>query len=87
MRQLTKKLFQCLNNLGALTCGALVFMLLLALPWWKIIDWVAPYEVLGIPVSFVFAVFLMPIALLYLVSRYIWFVENIDRHTQELENE
>ena len=85
--QIFKKPFQLTKSLRATTLVFSAFMMFLALPWMWIIPVFRDAHFLGQPLPYFYAIILLPIllvALLVLVSR---ILEDIDRHTEEFENE
>lgn len=58
-----------------------------ALPWNRLIDTVWKSEFIGLPMGFLIAILILPIAGLFLLSAFVKRAEDIDRHDPALENE
>lgn len=85
--QIFKKLSKINKNLRATTLSFSIFMILATLPWMWNIPSIREMQFLGLPVSYFYTLILMPcvlIAVLILATR---IAEDIDRHTEEFENE
>ena len=76
-----------LKQRGLLTALAIAVLIAISLPWHNVIGHFFLLTIIGIPVSFAAAILLIPLVILLIVSSFIRHFEDIDRHTEEWENE
>jgi len=64
-----------------------ILISIISLPWNSAIDANTDSQLSGLPFGFIMAIFILPLAVVFLLTIFVKNAEDIDRHDQDLENE